>query len=71
MRRKSDILVIVPAFNEEANIGRVAGMLREKTPDLDYIIVNDNADKAAQELAAIILAEHGRAADHMDLLKQV
>lgn len=49
MRRKSDILVIVPAFNEEANIGRVAGMLREKTPDLDYIIVNDGSrDRTAE-----------------------
>ena len=43
----------------------------EEADFYDYIIVNDDADKAAQELAAIILAEHCRAADHMDLLKQV
>lgn len=36
----------------------------------DYIIVNDDADKAAQELSAIILAEHCRAAGRMDYLKK-
>lgn len=29
----------------------------------DYIIINDDADRAAEELKAIILAEHCRAAD--------
>ena len=43
----------------------------EEADFYDYIIVNDDAEKAAQELSAIILAEHCRAADHMDLLKQV
>jgi len=35
----------------------------------DYIIVNDDADKAARELSAIIDAEHCRAAGRMDYLK--
>lgn len=35
----------------------------------DYIIVNDDADKAAREFEAIITAEGCRAADHMDILK--
>ena len=35
----------------------------------DYIIINDDADKAARELSAIILAEHCRAADRMEYLK--
>jgi len=34
----------------------------------DYLIVNDDAEKAAQELAAIILAEHCRFADRRDIL---
>ena len=42
----------------------------EEADFYDYIIVNDDADKAARELSAIILAEHCRAADRMDLLKQ-
>ena len=36
----------------------------------DYIIINDDADKAARELSAIILAEHCRAADRMEYLKK-
>ena len=35
----------------------------------DYIIINDDAERAAGELAAIMLAEHCRAADRMDYLK--
>ena len=35
----------------------------------DYLIVNDDADKAAKELSAIILAEHCRFNDRMEYLK--
>lgn len=35
----------------------------------DYIIINDDADKAAAEFSAIMLAEHCKAADRMDCLK--
>lgn len=37
----------------------------------DYIIVNDVAERAAKEFEAIITAEGCRAADHMDILKNV
>ena len=36
----------------------------------DYIIVNDDAERAAKELSAIITAERCRAAGRMQLLKQ-
>ena len=35
----------------------------------DYIIINDDADEAANELSAIITAEHCVAADRIDYLK--
>ena len=35
----------------------------------DYIIINDDAERAAKELAAIMVAEHCRAADRRDYLK--
>ena len=35
----------------------------------DYLIINDDADKAAKELSAIILAEHCRFSDRMEYLK--
>lgn len=36
----------------------------------DYIIINDDADRAAKELEAIILAEHCRAADRAQYLQE-
>ncbi len=45
----SEVLVIIPAYNEEANIGRVAEDLIRNHPELDYIIVNDgSADRTAE-----------------------
>lgn len=37
----------------------------------DYIIVNDDANRAAEELKAIITAEHCRAADRAHYLREV
>ena len=35
----------------------------------DYLIINDDAGKAAEELSAIILAEHCRFHDRLEYLK--
>ena len=35
----------------------------------DYLIINDDADKAAKELSAIILAEHCRFHDRLEYMK--
>ena len=35
----------------------------------DYIIINDDADRAANELSSIIVAEHCKAADRSEYLK--
>ena len=43
----------------------------EEADFYDYIIVNDDADIAAQELAAIITAEHCRAPERIHYLKNV
>lgn len=37
----------------------------------DYIIINDDADKAAAEFSAIISAEHCKSADRIELLKEI
>lgn len=42
----------------------------EEADFYDYILVNDDADRAARELAAIITAEHCRFADRKQLLAQ-
>ena len=45
----NEVLVIIPAYNEEANIGRVAENLIRNHPELDYVIVNDgSADRTAE-----------------------
>lgn len=41
----------------------------EEADFYDYIIINDDADKAAAEFAAIIVAEHCRAANRKHYLK--
>ena len=45
----NEVLVIIPAYNEEANIGRVAENLVRNHPELDNVIVNDgSADRTAE-----------------------
>lgn len=45
----SDLLVIIPAYNEAANIERVVSYLAESFPQYDYIVINDGSrDKTAE-----------------------
>lgn len=45
----NEVLVIIPAYNEEANIRRVVEKLIRNHPELDYVIVNDgSADRTAE-----------------------
>lgn len=37
------MIVIIPAFNEEESIGEVLDELKEYTPDLDVIVINDGS----------------------------
>jgi len=47
--RIEKVLVVIPAYNEEANIEMVVTELVQKCPELDYIVVNDGSrDKTAQ-----------------------
>ena len=39
----SELLLIIPAFNEEQNIVNVISELRNNCPDIDYIIINDGS----------------------------
>ena len=57
----------------EAIEGRLARARQEygEAGFYDYIIVNDKIDVAAGELAAIITAEHCRAADRMEYLEKL
>ena len=47
--KKSDILVIIPAYNEEETIARVVDNLVENYPQYDYVVINDGSkDKTAE-----------------------
>ena len=53
MRNK--VLVIIPAYNEEANIEMVVEELEKKYPQYDYLVVNDGSTDRTAE----ICREHG------------
>ena len=43
------VLVIIPAYNEEANIANVVEELKRDFPELDYVVVNDGSrDRTAE-----------------------
>lgn len=42
----NQVLVIIPAYNEEQNIEMVVDELVEKHPGLDYVVVNDGSTDA-------------------------
>ena len=48
----TDVLVIIPAYNESANIETVVGRLNSICPDYDYVVVSNDTS---------ILAGGGRA----------
>jgi glycosyltransferase involved in cell wall biosynthesis len=55
-------LIIIPAYNEEANIAEVVGNVRRVVPDGDILVVNDgsrdNTAKAAAEAGALVLSHY-------------
>ena len=43
-----NVLIAIPAFNEEKNIAKVIEMIRQESPDMDYVVVSDGStDKTA------------------------
>lgn len=40
---RSDCLVVIPVYNEAGNIGRVIDGVRECTPELDIVVVDDGS----------------------------
>lgn len=46
----SDVLIIIPAYNEEANIERVVDHLIQNFPQYDYVVVNDGSRDRTGEI---------------------
>lgn len=55
MELRDKVLVVIPAYNEEANIEAVVGELERDYPELDYIVVNDGS----RDRTASICREQG------------
>lgn len=51
----SKLLIVIPAYNEEANIVRVVGNLVEHYPEYDYVVVNDGS----RDRTAALCRAHG------------
>lgn len=39
----SDLLIVIPAYNEEKNISRVVANLEANYPQFDYVVINDGS----------------------------
>lgn len=46
----SDVLIVIPAYNEEENIERVVENLRRNYPQWDYLVVNDGSNDRTVEI---------------------
>jgi glycosyltransferase involved in cell wall biosynthesis len=57
------VTIVIPAFNEEAAVGRVVGALRAELPGAEVIVVDDGSSDRTAELAGAAGAtvlRHGR-----------
>ena len=57
MRRVSDTLVFIPAWNEESNLPAVLAELRGELPDADVLVVDDGSTDRTAEVARELGAE--------------
>lgn len=46
----SELLIVIPAYNEEENIENVVSFIREKYSQYDYIVVNDGSKDRTAEI---------------------
>lgn len=49
-RERSQLLVVIPAYNEELNIRKVMDDLRKYCPEYDYLIINDGSTDGTLEV---------------------
>ncbi|MGT2964621.1 glycosyltransferase family 2 protein [Streptococcus acidominimus] len=48
--KSSDVLIIIPAYNEEGTIEQVVGNLIANYPEYDYVIINDGSKDRTSEI---------------------
>lgn len=58
---KEKLLIIIPAFNEEASLGGVISAIRHSVPQADILVVNDGSRDSTSgiaEAAGVIVLDH-------------
>ena len=51
-KNKSDVLLVIPAYNEADSIERVVDELIERYPELDYVVVTDGSTDGTDKICA-------------------
>lgn len=49
-QKKSPLLVVIPAYNEEKNIEYVIDDIKKNCPEYDYLIINDGSSDHTLEV---------------------
>jgi len=49
--KKAEILVIIPAYNEEKSIGKVIEEVKESAPEVDIVVIDDGSTDATANVA--------------------
>ncbi|BBA92851.1 glycosyltransferase family 2 protein [Streptococcus ruminantium] len=60
-KKKSDTLIIIPAYNEEGSIEAVVNNLESNFPEFDYVVINDGSKDRTSEIC------HGNGFNIIDL----
>lgn len=50
MSEEKKVLIIIPAYNEEENIGRVVRQMIDRAPQYDYLVVNDGSSDSTIDI---------------------
>ena len=53
------VAVVIPTYNERANIEATAGRIRRAVPDADVLVVDDNSPDGTGAIADKLAAEDG------------
>jgi glycosyltransferase involved in cell wall biosynthesis len=51
------VLIIIPAFNEEASIGTVVSSIRQNVPEAEILVINDGSTDKTSEKASLAGAD--------------
>jgi glycosyltransferase involved in cell wall biosynthesis len=51
MMDNSNILVVIPAYNEEKTVGRVVAQVREAARDADILVIDDGSEDETSDVA--------------------